>query len=1130
MPPKTRTRRTRGNNRTDVDPFLRSINIRYDAADADRIAHFRPTTKCVTLLRALLGDEQDRAFMIVAPYGTGKSLTATYLLQLVENRRDGATVLLEMSKRLSDVSPELGRFAANRRQRGDRRGIVIALHGPCDSLPQSIKAALLESIKRLKLRRAAKTIRTMPAETIEDAVAILNELKKRCRSSSCDRIMIVWDEFGRHLKSLVGSGRGDALGEVQLLAEFVARSRDVPITLGLLLHQGLLHYAGNMPQTVRADWKKIEGRFRTIQYIDDSKELYRLIAEVVAERRRLAVENGRTARGTPSLISRRRVTNVARKCKGLGLFPDFTQTELGDLLHAAQPLDPAVLYLLPRVSARVAQNERTLFSFLYTTDLSVRIDVAALYDYFAPAMRSDTAVGGTHRQWLETESAITKVPDDESSIRALKTACLLGLGTSGERARTGRELLHFALVGFGDKGPWKQTLSKLIDRKLLLHRQHNDEVSVWHGTDLDLRGRLEEERRRIGDEFDLVAFLTKEAKPPAWKPVQYNDDFGVRRYLTGEYQTVGRLNSFLNWDVVLDGVAADCDGKVIYLVAENTDDFHEAERVARERLDHERLIVAIPREPLALREAALEVACLTRMHHDNELIESDPLALGEIAQMTDDAREHLQKLVDKLTNPSRHGARWFYRGEEFTAKSPRDLRRKLSEIMRRVYPDTPRIHNEMIVRRKPSPIVVNARKKLLLGVLERHGQEELGIQGNFPDKSMFRTVLLHTGLYRKDRSGRWGYASPQAVKDPGLRKVWRRIQEFLTIPDDTPKNIAKFFEELVNPPFGVRAGLLPILFTAGLKAFPSAISLTRGGQYVDDILPSEIEQLCRTPQQYRLAVLDIDDTRVTYLRKLHQLFTSVKGYEAAENDLIRLCFDAIESWKAQLPPAALSTRRLSERTARLRTALTRTSDPLRLLFDRIPEACEAPIEKPRTLLPRLRKCIEELSGVASIYAGHAATTVLHNVALGGDTGNASVRTAAERWASCFTGTFVESLTDGIAKGLLARMRMPYDSDELLLDSLSSLLVGKSLSRWDDSTVAVFDREFQNIVRRVEDIALSSDGILTDGETGSEGISQLVRGRMAELFERLEKLVGVEQAMLVLESVPRQLEGIKHGND
>lgn len=518
------------------------------------------------------------------------------------------------------------------------------------------------------------------------------------------------------------------------------------------------------------------------------------------------------------------------------------------------------------------------------------------------------------------------------------------------------------------------------------------------------------------------------------------------------------------------------------------------------------------------------------MQHDSKLVESDPLALAEIQQMTDDAREHLQKMVDKMTKPSRLGPRWFYRGKEVTAESPRDLRRELSRMMLRVFPQTPRIHNEMIVRKKPSPIIVNARKKLLLGILERHGQEEFGIQGNFPDKSMFRTVLLHTGLYKKDRDGRYGYVSPRAVTDPGLKVVWRKLQKFLTVPSDTPKSIANLFDELIAPPFGIRAGLLPILFAAGLKAFPSAIALTRNGEYVDDILPTEIEQLCRTPQHYRLAVLDLDDTRTNYLRKLHQKFTSVKGYEAAESDLIRLCFDAIESWKAQLPPAAMSTRRLSERTAKFRTILRGSGDPLRLLFEAIPAACDAPIDKSRLLFTRLQKCMNELSGVASIYAEHANTTVRHNIALGGKAEGSTVRSATQQWANCFSDNFVGSLTDGIAKGLLARMQMPYDSDELLLDSLSSLLVGKSLSRWDDSTVTVFDREFQSIVRRIEDIALSSNGILS-GDNGSDnGISQLVRGRMTELFGRLAKLVGVEEATAVLESVPGQLEGVEHGSN
>jgi hypothetical protein len=1089
-----------------ADLFLRSINIRYDAEAPDRIVHFRPTTKCASLLRSLLAREDDRAFFVVAPYGSGKSLTAAYLLHLVENRAQSARTLHSIEKKLARVSPELGRFASHRRRHPERQGIVLALHGACASLPQSIKAAVLESMVRLKLGRQARTIQAMPADDISHAIDVLNEVKEKCKAAGGDRIIMVWDEFGRHVEALASEGRGSALADIQLLAEFVSRCRDLPITLALLLHQGLLHYAANMPQSVRNEWKKIEGRFRTIQYVDDSKEIYRLIGEVVA------------ARATAKRIPSKAAASVAERCRGLGLFSDFAATELRDLLGEAYPLEPVTLYLLPRVSARVAQNERTLFSFLYTADLSQPVTPAMLYDYFAAAMRSDTAVGGTHRQWLETESAISKVADDEDAVRALKTACLLGLGTSGERSRTSRELLVWALAGYGSLDSAERTVGKLIDRKLLLHRRHNDEVSVWHGTDLDLRSRLEDAKRRHAEGFDLLSFLGKEAKPPVWKPVEYNDDFCVRRYFTGEYQSVRRFDSYVHFDLILDNFPVDCDGRIIYLVAETAQELRDAEAIAQDRLSHDRLIVAIPREPLPLHDAALEVACLARMQLDPELVESDPLALPEIQQMTDDARDHLQRLIDRLIGPGCSGPRWFYRGAEIEANSPRELRTALSDIMRRVYGMTPRINNEMIVRKKPSPVVVNARKKLLLGILERLGQEELGIRGNFPDKSMFRTVLLHTGIYCQDRNGRWGYAAPQGLADPGLRAVWDKLREFLTVPSDTPKDFAKLFAELMSPPYGVRAGLIPILFAAGLKAFPSAVSLTRGGEYVTDILPSEIEQLCRQPDLYRLTVLDLDEAKLAYLREFHKRFSAVTSYSVAESDLIRMCFDAVESWKAQLPPAALTTHRLSERATKFRAAITRTTDPLQLLFQHIPAACGRPITEPQALFPQLARCMEELTAVAAIYAEQAAMSVRRAVSLGVPADNAGVREVARRWASCFSDEFVENLHDGVAKGLLSRMQMPYDSDELLLDSLASLLVGKPLSRWDDSTVALFDREIHNVIHRIEDAGLSAEaGAVTEGAAVS-GLTELVRGRIAELVERLAALVGEEQALDVLDSI------------
>ena len=1095
--------------------FLRAINLCYDAEYPERIAHYQPTAKSARCLWALAGLDDERAFFIVAPYGTGKSILATYLLQLIENRRDASFVLLDLARKLSRVSPELGAFAMKRRRQQRRAGLVLALHGYTQSLPHSLKAAALDAMGRLKLGREARPLRDMPCEDVEQAIALLGALQSKIGQATrgnYDRIVILWDEFGRHLESLVSEGRPAALSDIQMLAEFVSRTGEPPITLGLLLHQDLLRYANTMPQSVRAEWTKIEGRFQTIQYIDDSKEIYRLIGSVMASR-------------TETLSPNRTVVSAAADtCTRLGLFTDFTRSELEDVLSHAYPLDPATLYLLPRLSSRVAQNERTLFGFLATLDHTTPIGPEQLYDYFAPIMRADTAVGGTYRQWLETESALTKVAPDDTTAKVLKTACLLGLGTSGERSRVGRDLLRFSVSPYHDDEGAELAIDDLVECKLLLHRKHSDEMSVWHGTDVDLRGRLEDEKYHQRDQLKLADFLAKEAEPPTWRPGEYNDDFNVRRYLAGEYHNCDSLKAYLRFEASLKMVPANCDGRIVYIIAETAEQLQQAEEMACHQLPGmdismvERVVFALPRSPLPLHEAALEVACLLRMQFDADLVESDPLVAPELQQMTDDARSHLQQLMDRLIYPSPHGPRWFHCGHEWTAESPRDLRKALSGIMRQVYCLTPKINNEMIVRHKPSPQIVNARKKLLLGILERSGTENLGIEGNFPDASMLRTVLIHTGLYRHDDDGRWRYALPREIEDPGLQAVWTELQQFLTESETDPKALRPLFDRLMEPPYGVRAGLIPLLFATALKAFPSALSLTKGDVYVTDILPSEIEQLCREPNLYRLRVLQLNDAQRDYLHEFHSMLAPESIRTGQENDLIRLCFDALERWKSQLPPAAFVTKQLSARAQGFQAILRQHADPVHLLLDQIPTACGYAVEQHTELIEAMTLCTAELMGVSAVYHEYAAAAVRRTLAFGHDETDRNVREVAREWADCFAESFIEQVTDGIVKGLLSRMRTSYESDALLIESLSSLLVGKPLSRWDDSTIAVFDRELQSVVRRVEEMALAGDATPLDQGAASHGLAELVRGRMTELFERLVTLVGSEAAQETLIAV------------
>ena len=1099
----------------DAEVFLRSINIQYDAKYPNRIAHYQPTAKSVPLIKSLLGSEQDRAFFVVAPYGTGKSITATYLLHLVENRPDADATLSAIEDKLEVVSPDLSKFSKERRN-GKDKGLVLSLQGYCQNLGESLKDAALKGMRRLKLGRQARTIESMSCETIDQAIELLGAVRDKARSADCDRIVILWDEFGRHIESLIAEGRSAALSEIQLLAECVSRSVAIPVTLGLLLHQELLQYASNSPASVRAEWRKIEGRFQTIQYIDDSKEIYRLLSEVVSEQ------------NCSNVLPDEQSKLSAEVCKQLGLFSDFNVSELQSLLRRAYPLEPTTLYLLPRISGRVAQNERTLFSFLNFIDFQNHVRPDHLYEYFSPEMRTDTAVGGTYKQWLETQNALSKLDDDNDlAATALRTASLLGFGVNGERSRTSRDLLLFALRGYACAGligngshQEEAIVDQLIDQKLLLHRKHSDEVSVWHGTDADLRGRLEEEKSRQRREFDFLMFLTEEASPPVWRPVRYNSDFHIRRFLQGEYCSLEKLDEYLN-------VPVGCDGKIIYVIAETAEELQEAEHQAVKYQYDERIILAIPKAPVPLFEAALEVWCLTQMQGDDKLVGSDPMVLSEIQQMTDDARSYLQKLLDRLILPGSEGPRWFYKGSELPVKNAYDLRNELSEIMQTIFHYTPKINNEMIVRHKPTPTLVNSRKKLLLGILERSGQEMLGIEGNYPDASMFRTILLHTGLYYTDKGGGWKYALPGRVKELGLQKVWEKVQKFFTDSSEEPKDIPDLFDELMEPPFGIRAGLLPILFAAGLKAFPSVYSLRYKGSYVSDILPSEIEQLCREPEDYEFIVLDLDQTKCDYLNAVLELFDTQAG-SATGNDLIRACYDALENWKMGLPVGALSTRYLTQKTRRFQAIIRHQSDPVQLLFERIPSALDCSIDDQQVLLEALKKCKNELSEVVDSYQQKAISSLRRALSLNWKSENGQVKEIARRWALCFPDEISDALNDSVSQGLLSRMCMSYTSDAKLIDSLSGLLFKKTINRWDDSYIANFDREIHSVVRRIEGVALSFE-FKTSGAV-KNGLANLVQERMNVLYKYLTDIVGPEEARALFADILEDNNGEDlHGN-
>ena len=1108
--------------------FLRSINIVFDADEPERIAHYFPTEKSAGLLRKILSLDNERSLLIVAPYGSGKSMVAAYALHSVENRKEAREHLKSINEKLGNIDDSLYRWQQERIKKWSQQGLVIAISGFADDVCRQLLSAACLSFERLSKREAAKPLRQLLKSDSIDLLDCMAKLKKCVTSAKLDRVLILWDEFGRHLETLVTEGKSAELSHLQTLAEFTSRQKKVPFSLSLMLHQGFLSYATNLPQSLRREWKKIEGRFLSVNYVEDSREIYRLIGEIVSARFVVKPD-----------MSKSVFHKKAGELLDANRFLGFKKQELGELLRVTYPLSPIVIELLPRIAARVSQNERTLFNFLFDLESnSTEVNSDTLFDYFSDQMHSDVDVGGTHRQWVETQSALSKVSGDKALELVIKTTCLLGLGLSGERARATKSQVALAVAGWGDISNARDLINELIDRKLLLHRKYSNEVSVWHGADLDLRGRLIQLKSDKEAGFDLISFLTKEAIPPTWKPQDYNDEFSIQRFFTSIYSTVNELSnqdSFFRTEITMP--KPDEDGRIVYLIPQTTEDVQSANLLLK-NLDLQktfqseglnRVVFALPQDPLPLNDAALEVYCLLEMEQDKELIAEDPLILPEIQQMLDDARQHLQQLIDRLTLPKpERSLLWYHQGQTSYISSARVLRSFLSSRMREVFSMTPNIRNELIVRRKPSAVVVNARKKLLLGILERNGQSMFGIQGNFPDASICRTVLIKTGLYRLDsKSAVWGFATPKEIENPALRRVWQCVEEFFTEPDTQGKNPKILFDRLAAPPFGLRAGLFPILFAAGLKTFAYATSLARNSDYIADVLPSDVEQLCKEPDHYVLKVYKLEPALIDYLKYLNLIFSD-QGQDAEGQDLIRVTFESIKAWLQNLPEASLSTQSLSSNTLQFRNDIQNETDPFSLLIWDLPGAFGLTLEKAefKKVYSAVESAKFEVESVVNNYRQLALDGIKECLSLR-NRSSQSTRARVKNWADCFVDLLPTSHSGAT---VLNRMRMEYRSDDKMVESVVAAVTHISLSRWEDQHLAQFQQKLRHIIQDIEQQCLQSKLSDLDDDEIVTHLEKLLSDRISSSFNKLKELSGDAKAENTLnEILTSQSQKVKEYN-
>jgi hypothetical protein len=1056
--------------------FLRSAHIERDFRDPDAVRSYVPTDfarECIARLAAGANPRSgQRAWRITGDYGSGKSSLALVLAHCFEG---------DQSSIAREANAAMG---LNRRLSRNLQFVPVLVTCAREPLATSILRGLRETLDRIgKFQNKTRIIHEVDGLLVggegssDNAVLeLISKVSSGVRTASPGRgMLLLIDELGKFLEFAAINPERQDVFLLQRLAEIASRSGDAPLFVICMLHQGFTAYADQLDQSSQREWEKVAGRFEEIVFNQPLLQVTQLVASSLGVRTSLIPHQEAMA-----------LSQAMETAQALGWYGPARSAGLGEIAPYLYPLHPTLLPVLVRFFRRFGQNERSLFSFLLSSEpfglqaFSQRSMKEAkpyllddLYDYVRTNFGHRLAALSYRSHWNVIESVIESFStDDDLQVTILKTIGLLNLLNDTDLLAT-EESVSCALEGHEPARLAQITgaLEKLRARGLIYHRGRARGFCLWPHSSVDLEKAYGDARRAIATPRRVASHIAAylETRPVVAR--RHYIETGNLRHYEVRYSSVGELPSLLQQPLT------GADGRIIIPLCETSAERSEALLFAK----------ASPQPLGNLAGLVQELQRWEWIGTNTSELNGDRYAREEVSRQKEDARRRLEARVQGAVGIRQFGLKtslhWFHQARPLKITNGRDLLSKLSSIFDSAYCSGPRIHNELVNRRSLSSAAAAARMRLIERMFDDGSLPFLGMapEKKPPEMSMYLSVLQETGLHQIQGDS-WRIMEPRAnADDRALLPVFRRIREILGGQPDARVNVAVLFEELRKAPYGVRDGLSPLLLTVFAIVHEQDTAFYKDGSFLREMNGEAMLVLTKSPERFEIQYCKITGVRAALFHKL----VTVLQLERSDARKVEL-LDVVKPlcvFVAQLPPYVLSTKRLSPIALAARDVILNAREPAKLLFTDLPLACgfeplsaSNAVGKPvQSFVRTLKAALDELRAAYPELEERLRGRVREAFVLPG-----SFRQFREALAVRAESVLL-ARTEPKLRAFCLRLTDNNLPESEWLESIASYLALKPPSRWHDSEEDVFENELSQLAlrfHRVESI------IFTGGPAGS----------------------------------------------